>query len=60
MEKVGQREHICFYFATGNPKRLFYWGLPNVPKTIGDGPINMAPFRKCEHTHEVINMNHNR
>ncbi len=34
-EKVGHREqHICFYFATGSPKRLFYWGLPNVPKQL--------------------------
>jgi len=39
--------------------------VPNVPKTIGDGPINATPSKKekkkkkCEHTHEPINMNHN-
>jgi hypothetical protein len=35
--------------------------VPNAPKKIGDGPINMAPSKKeknSEPTHEVINMNH--
>jgi hypothetical protein len=42
---VGLREHICFYFATKGPKRCFYWGVPNVPKTFGDG-INVAPSKQ--------------
>jgi len=24
------------------------WGMPNVPKKIADGPINMAPLKKKE------------
>ncbi len=36
-------------------------GSAQFSKKIGDGPINMAPFKKqCEQTHELINMNHNR
>jgi hypothetical protein len=60
-EKVDHMEHIFLYFATDCPKRCFYWGVPKVPKKIGDGPINMAPSKKkknSEPTHEVINMNH--
>jgi hypothetical protein len=39
-------------------------GMPNVPKTFADGPINMAPLKKkerksCECTlDDLINMNH--
>jgi len=35
-----------YIFATGCPKRCFYWGVPNAPKKLGDGPINMAPSKK--------------
>jgi len=59
-------KHICFNFVnlgSKTPKKCFYWEVPNVPKKIGDGPINVVPFKKiknkkCEHTHELINMNH--
>jgi hypothetical protein len=27
-------EHICLYFTIGGQKRCFYWGMPNVPKTL--------------------------
>ncbi len=38
-------------------------GSAQCSKEIGDGPINVAPSKKtknkkCEHTHELINMNH--
>jgi len=46
VKKVDHREHICFYFAIAGPKRCIYWGIPNVPKKIGDGPINMGPSKK--------------
>jgi hypothetical protein len=36
-------------------------GMPNLPKTIADRPINMPPLKKkqknCEHKHDPINMN---
>jgi hypothetical protein len=57
-------EHICFYIGTGGPKRCLQWGVPNVPRKIGDGPINMAPFppppkeKQCESTQQQINMSH--
>ncbi len=45
-EKVSHREHhICFYFATGSPKRLFYWGLPKVPKQLVMGQ-SIWPLQK--------------
>jgi hypothetical protein len=37
---------ICFNFATGGPKRCFYWGHAQCSKKIADGPINMAPLNK--------------
>jgi hypothetical protein len=46
LKKLNLRMHICFYSAIGCPKRCIYWGIPNVPKKIGDGPINMAPSQK--------------
>jgi hypothetical protein len=44
----------------GVQKRCFNWGMPNVPKKLADGPINMAPLKKkmkksCECTHELYN-----
>jgi hypothetical protein len=42
----------------------FYSGVLNVPKSIDDGLINMAPSKtnpkksSCENTHELINMHH--
>jgi hypothetical protein len=45
--------HICFYFATGDQKRCFYWGHAQSSQTIADGPINMAPFFKKE---KVVNV----
>ncbi len=48
-----------FIFQLGDQTGAFYWGVPSVLKKIGDGPINMTPFKKkttkmCEHTHELI------
>ncbi len=47
-------EHICFYFVAGVQKgpsigeRPMFpkTSLPNVPKNIGDAPINGAPSKK--------------
>jgi hypothetical protein len=50
-EKMGLREHICFYFATKGSKRCFYWGVPNVPKKIGDG-VNVAPSKQYKKIRE--------
>jgi len=67
---------FCFFFLVGGPqgaysargggsKEVLVLGSAQCSKTIGDGPINMAPSKKtknktkCEHTHELINMNHN-
>jgi hypothetical protein len=36
-------EAHLFLFETWGPKMCFYWGVPNVPKNIGDSSINMAP-----------------
>jgi hypothetical protein len=43
---------------------VLIFGNAQCSKKIGDGPINMAPLKKnkkkkCEHTHEIIHMNHN-
>jgi len=38
-KKRGYKKEYC-------PKRCFYWGVPNAPKKLGDGPINMAPSKK--------------
>ncbi len=27
-------KYICFYFATGDPKRCFHWGVLNTPKKL--------------------------
>jgi hypothetical protein len=35
--------HICFYFATRDPKRCFYCRHAQCCKKIVDRPINMAP-----------------
>jgi hypothetical protein len=40
--------NICFHFAIGVQGGAYIGGMPNVPKTIADGPINMAPFKKRE------------
>ncbi len=36
-------------------------GMPNVPKTIADGSLNMAPLKtkkkSCEGRHDLITMN---
>ncbi len=57
-------EHICFYFVTGGPKMCFYWGVPNVPKKLvmGQSICHLLKLfkKKCECTHGLINMNHNR
>jgi hypothetical protein len=37
---------FVFYFATGGPKRCFYWGSAQCSEEIGDGPINMAPSKR--------------
>jgi hypothetical protein len=39
------REHTCFYFATQDPKRCFYWGHAQCSDKIADGSMNMAPFK---------------
>jgi hypothetical protein len=39
-------EYICFYFATGGPKRCFHWGVLNVPKKLLMGQLNMALSQK--------------
>jgi len=46
LKKVGQRGAHLFLFCNRDPKRCFYWGGPNVPKTIGDGLINVLCFLK--------------
>jgi hypothetical protein len=33
-EKMGYRGAHLFLFAAGGLKRCFYWGIPNVPKTL--------------------------
>ncbi len=38
-------EHVCFYFATGVRRPASIGGMPNVPKKIVDGPIDMAPWK---------------
>jgi hypothetical protein len=62
LKRYALDEYICFYFATGGPKRCFHLGVLNVPKTIAHGPMNMAlskkKFFKIEGTHDLINMNH--
>jgi hypothetical protein len=37
-------EHTCFYFATQDPKRCFYWGHGQCSDKIADGPTNMVPL----------------
>jgi hypothetical protein len=32
-------EKICFYFGDGSIFKILCWGVPYVPKNIGDGPI---------------------
>ncbi len=40
-------------------KTCFNWAMPS-SKNFDDGPFNMVPSKKkhCEHTHELIDMNH--
>ncbi len=38
-------EHTCFYVATQDPKRCFYWGHAQCSYKIADGPMNMAPIK---------------
>jgi hypothetical protein len=38
-------ERVCFYFATGVRRPASIGGMPNVPKKIVDGPIDMAPWK---------------
>jgi hypothetical protein len=64
-EKVGHREHICFYFVTsGWSKDVLLFGSAQSSQRNGDGRINMATskffIKKCECTHGLINMSHNR
>jgi len=33
----------CFYFGDGSIFRLLCWGVAPSSKSIGDGPIKMAP-----------------
>jgi hypothetical protein len=44
--KSGPKGSTFVSFSNWDPKRCFYWGAPNVPKTIGDGPNNMHPQKK--------------
>jgi hypothetical protein len=37
-------EHPCFYFATQDPKRCFYWGHAQCSDKIAGGAMNMAPL----------------
>ncbi len=40
-------------------KTCFNWGMPSVPKTLMMGhSIWFLHKKNCEHTHELINMNH--
>jgi hypothetical protein len=39
MKKVGKREHICSYIATGGPNKLPLGGVPNAPKKFWLGAI---------------------
>jgi hypothetical protein len=51
-----------FPFCSWDPKRCFYWGVPNVPKELMIGQSIWLLHRKkgksCECTHELIDMNH--
>jgi len=40
--KLKSRGACYFYFASGGPKRCFYWGHARFSQKIADGPINMA------------------
>jgi hypothetical protein len=53
LKKMGQREAHLFLFCNRDPKRCFYWGGPNVPKTIGDVPINVMCLLKKEKKKKV-------
>ncbi len=37
-----RRAHFSFILVLGVQRGAFLWGVPNVPKKIGDRPINMA------------------
>ncbi len=39
---------------------MFQLGDAQCSKNFDDGPINMAPSKQknCEHTHELVKMNH--
>jgi len=39
MKKVGKREHICSYIATGGPNKLPLGGVPNAPNFFWLGAI---------------------
>jgi hypothetical protein len=41
----GKHDRTCFYFGDRSTFRLLCWGVPHVPKNIGDGPIKLAPLR---------------
>ncbi len=45
----------------GVQRGAFTGGIPNVPKKIADGSLNMAPLKKhlksCEGNHDLVNMN---
>jgi hypothetical protein len=46
LKRSNQKVDICFYFATWVQIGASIGGMPNVPKTFADGPINMAPLIK--------------
>jgi hypothetical protein len=47
-------EHFCFHFATQGQKRCFYWGVPNVPKTLvmAEWMWLLSIKKKVQRTHE--------
>jgi hypothetical protein len=54
---------VSVFSKQGSYEMLLLRRVPQWSKKIGDGPINMAPSkskkeRRCEHIHELINMNH--
>ncbi len=48
LKRSNPRVDICFYFATVVQRGASIGGMPNVPKTFADGPINMAPPKKIK------------
>jgi hypothetical protein len=61
LKRSAKSVEYLFLFCDWGPKRSFYRGVPNVPKKLANqcAPLKKGKKKKkCDHTHELINMNH--